>query len=130
GKSVIMGDSKSAKTPALLARFGEFVDRLGGNYITAKDVGITADDLRVIKTKTRHILGIDGEAGSSGDPSPATAWGVLHGMRACARHALKADSLRGVRVALQGLGSVSYFLLEHLFADGAQAIACDIDAAM
>jgi leucine dehydrogenase len=130
GKAVIMGDAKVAKTPALLERFGEFVERLGGHYVTAKDVGIGADDLRTIKSKTRHVLGIEGEVGSSGDPSPATAWGVYHGMRASAEKAFGTRSLKGLTVALQGLGSVSYYLLEHLAADGAKVIGCDIDQAV
>ena len=129
GKAVILGDAKTHKSPAMLARFGEFVDRLGGHYITAKDVGIGSDDLKQVKTRTAHVLGIDGEAGSSGDPSPATAWGVYHGMRATAEHVFKTKSLKGMKIALQGLGSVSYYLLEHLIADGAEVIGCDIDAA-
>jgi leucine dehydrogenase len=128
GKAVIIGNAK-AKSPAMLARFGEFVDRLGGTYVTAKDVGIGSEDLRQVKTRTRHVLGIDGEANSSGDPSPATAWGVYHGMLATARHAFKANSLKGMKVVLQGLGSVSYSLLEHLHKDGAEVIGCDIDQA-
>jgi leucine dehydrogenase len=130
GKAVIIGDAKIRKNPAMLQRFGEFVDRLGGHYITAKDVGIGSEDLKQVKTRTRHVLGIDGEANSSGDPSPATAWGVYHGMRAVAEHAFKAKSLKGVKIALQGLGSVSYYLLEHLMADGAEVIGCDIDQAV
>lgn len=129
GKAVIMGDAKTQKSPELLAKFGEFVDRLGGHYITAKDVGIGSDDLRIVKSKTPHVLGIDGEEGSSGDPSPATAWGVYHGMRAAAKKALGANSLKGMTVAMQGLGSVSYSLLEHLVAEGATVIGCDIDQA-
>jgi glutamate dehydrogenase/leucine dehydrogenase len=90
-------------------------------------VGIGSDDLRTVKTRTRHVLGIDGEPNSSGDPSPATAWGVYHGIKAAVKHAYKADSLKGMAIALQGLGSVSYYLLEHLYADGAQVVGCDID---
>jgi len=127
GKAVIIGDAKTAKTPELLKRYGEFVERLGGHYITAKDVGIGSDDLRIVKSKSRHVLGIEGEAGSSGDPSPATAWGVYHGMKAAAKHAYGASSLKGMRVALQGLGSVAYYLIEHLAAEGAEVIGCDID---
>ena len=127
GKAVIWGDAKTHKTPAMLRRFGELVERLGGNYITAKDVGIAAEDLKEVKTKTRHVLGIEGEPGSSGDPSPATAWGVYHGMKAAAKHGLGVNSLKGLQIALQGLGSVSYSLLEHLSADGARVIGCDID---
>jgi leucine dehydrogenase len=130
GKAIIWGDPKKDKSKAMLERFGEFVDRLGGNYITAKDVGIGAEDLRLIKNKTSHVLGIEGEKNSSGDPSPATAWGVYHGMKAAADFAFQAKSLKGLKVALQGLGSVSYYLLEHLAADGAKIVGCDIDPAM
>lgn len=130
GKAVIVGDAKTQKTPEMLKRYGEFVDRLGGHYITAKDVGINSDDLRVVKSKTQHVLGIDGEPGTSGDPSPATAWGVYHGMRAAAQATLGASSLKGMTIALQGLGSVSYYLLEHLVADGARIVGCDIDQAV
>jgi leucine dehydrogenase len=127
GKAVIVGDPKTAKTPALLERYGEFVNRLGGHYITAKDVGIGADDLRIVKSKTPHVLGIEGEPGSSGDPSPATAFGVYHGILASAQAAFGVKTLKGLRIALQGLGSVSYYLLEHLAAEGAEVVGCDID---
>jgi leucine dehydrogenase len=127
GKAVIIGDAKTQKTPEMLKRFGEFVERLGGHYITAKDVGIGSEDLRMVKTNTRHILGIDGEPGSSGDPSPATAWGVYHGMKAAAKHAFGSDNLKGLKIAVQGLGSVAYYMIENLIADGAEVIGCDID---
>jgi leucine dehydrogenase len=130
GKAVIWGDSKTQKTPALLKRFGEFVERLGGHYITAKDVGIGSEDLRLVKTKTKHVLGIDGERNSSGDPSPATAWGVYCGMKATAKHTFKTDSLSGMKIAIQGLGSVAYYLLDYLVAEGAKVVACDIDPAV
>jgi leucine dehydrogenase len=127
GKAVIVGPA-SAKTPALLHKFGEFVARQGGVYVTAKDVGIGSADLREIKTKTKHVLGIDGEKNSGGDPSPGTAWGVYHGMKATAKHAFGTDSLKGLTVAMQGLGAVSFGMLEHLAKEGARIIATDIDA--
>ncbi len=127
GKAVIMGDAKTQKNPAMLKRFGEYVNRLGGNYVTAKDVGIGSEDLKAIKTKTPHVLGIDGVEGSSGDPSPATAWGTYHGMKASAKAAFGSDSLKGLTVAVQGLGSVAYYLIEHLAAEGAKVIGCDVD---
>lgn len=129
GKAVIIGDAKTQKSPEMLKRFGEYVNRLGGNYITAKDVGIGSEDLRTVKSKTPHVLGIDGEAGSSGDPSPATAWGVYHGVKAAAQAAFGSSSLKGMKIAVQGLGSVAYYMIEHLKADGAEIIGCDIDSA-
>ncbi len=130
GKAVILGDPRGIKAPGLLERFGEYVDRFGGVYITAKDVGIGAEDLRRVKTKTPHVLGIEGDQNSSGDPSPATAWGVYHGLQACAKFAFQTDSLKGIKIALQGLGSVSYYLLEYLIAEGADVIGCDINSEM
>ena len=128
GKAVIMGDAKSAtKNRAMLERFGEYIDRLGGNYVTAKDVGISSEDLAIVKTRTKHVLGIDGEPGSSGDPSPATAWGVYHGMKSCAKHAFGNASLKDLKIVVQGLGSVAYYMIEHLLAEGAKVIACDVD---
>lgn len=61
-KAVIIGDSTKIKTPALLKRFGQFVERLNGVYITAKDVGINGEDLKVILGQTKHVLGIEGVA--------------------------------------------------------------------
>lgn len=129
GKAVIWGDAKKDKSPAFLQKFGEMVDRLNGVYVTAKDVGIGSPDLIEIKKKTKHVLGIDGVAGSSGDPSPATAWGVYHGIRACAEKAFGTASLKGLKIAMQGLGSVNYNLLEHLSKEGAVITGCDIDSA-
>ena len=126
GKSVIIGDS-SKKTPEMLARFGEFVESLGGRYVTAKDVGINASDLKTIKTKTQHVLGIEGEENSSGDPSPVTAWGVFNGMKACSKKVFGKRSLEGLTISLQGLGSVNYYLAKHLKEEGAKLIGCDIN---
>ncbi len=126
GKSVIIGDPAN-KTPEMLARFGEFVEELGGRYVTAKDVGINSDDLKQMKTKTTNILGVAGEENSSGDPSPVTAWGVFNGMKACANKAFGSRSLEGKKVSLQGLGAVNYYLAKHLHDDGAKLIGCDIN---
>lgn len=126
GKSIIIGDT-SQKTPELLKRFGDFVETLKGHYITAKDVGIDSSDLKVIKSRTSHILGIAGEANSSGDPSPVTAWGVYNGMLACAEKAFGGKSLKGLHVTLQGLGAVNYHLLKYLQQEGAMVSACDIN---
>ncbi len=127
GKSIIIGDT-SQKTPELLKRFGDFVETLKGHYITAKDVGIDSSDLKVIKSRTSHILGIAGEANSSGDPSPVTAWGVYNGLLACAEKAFGGKSLKGIHIALQGLGAVNFHLLKYLHEEGAKVTACDINS--
>lgn len=128
-KAVIIGDPKTTKTPALLKRYAEFVKGLNGRYITAKDVGINGKDLQYIHQFTSHVLGIEGDPKSSGDPSPLTAWGTYNGMKACAKHLWGDASLKGKTIAVQGLGYVAYFLIDYLVKEGAQIIAADVDSA-
>ena len=127
GKAVIIGDAKKDKSPALFEAFGRFVDSLGGRYITAEDVGISPADLEHARRATRHVVGI--AEGGSGDPSPATAWGVFHGIRAAVRYKLGKDDLGGVTVAMQGLGHVGWHVAQHLRKADAKLIVTDIDQA-
>ncbi|MBE3575952.1 MAG: Glu/Leu/Phe/Val dehydrogenase [Firmicutes bacterium] len=126
GKAVIMGDPKTGKSEALLRAFGRFVQGLGGRYITAEDVGVSVADMDIVHMETDFITGVSG-GNSSGDPSPVTAYGVWHGIKACAHKAWGSDSLAGKTVALQGLGHVGYELAKLLKKDGVRLVVTDID---
>ena len=127
GKAVVIGDANHIKTPALLAALGRAIDRLGGRYITAEDVGTSPADMAQVAQATRFVTGISRD-GSGGDPSPYTARGVYHGIRAAVRHRLGADSLAGIHVAVQGLGHVGAALSQALFDAGARLTLTDIDS--
>jgi len=128
GKAVIIGDPKRAKSEELLRAYGRFVASLGGRYITAEDVGTSRDDMDLIRRETRFVTGVSPSMGGSGDPSPITAYGVYLSMLACAEDTWHEHSLRGRRVAVQGLGKVGYALVKLLVEDGgATVIASDID---
>ena len=118
GKGVIIADP-SMKTEAMFEAFGEAVNNLGGDYITAEDVNTTCDDAMVMLRKTNHICGLPM---NSGDPSPFTARGVWQGIRATAKVALGRDDLEGLTIAVQGLGKVGYDLCRHLHESGAKLI--------
>jgi leucine dehydrogenase len=126
-KAVILGDPKSDKTEILLRSFGRFVDSLGGDYITAEDVGTDTADMEIIAGETRWVTGLPEDRGGSGDPSPVTARGVLHGLRASAQWIWGTPTLAGKRVAIQGLGSVGGHLAGYLADEGAQLVGCDLD---
>lgn len=127
GKSVILADPARPKTPALLRAMGRAVDSLGGLYTVAEDVGISLAEVETMAETTRHVAGI--RAGGAGDPSPATAFGVFTGLRAAVRHGLGRSDLEGLRVAVQGLGSVGFELCRLLHGAGARLIVADLDAA-
>ncbi len=123
GKAVLMGNSRHDKSPSMLRAFGRMVDSLGGRYITGEDVGITVEDMAVVAAETRHVGGL---AGGSGDPSPVTAAGVFHGIRAALHHRYGSDDLHGVRIAVQGLGHVGTHLCRMLHAAGAELVVTDV----
>jgi len=121
GKGVIIADP-SQKTEAMFEAFGEAVNNLGGDYITAEDVNTDCDDALIMMRKTKHICGLPM---NSGDPSPFTARGVWQGIRATAKVALGADSLEGLTIAVQGLGKVGYDLCRLLHESGAKLIVAN-----
>ncbi|MDP2871318.1 MAG: Glu/Leu/Phe/Val dehydrogenase [Bacillota bacterium] len=125
GKSVIIGDPRTQKSEALLRAFGRFVQSLQGRYWTAEDVGTGVEDMEVIRQETDYVAGTAGEGGG-GDPSPATAYGVFQGMRACLKEISGQDSLSGRVVALQGVGHVGMSLARLLHQAGARLIVSDI----
>ncbi len=123
GKSVIIADSRTDKSAALLRAFGRCVDALGGRYIVAEDVGTSVDDMAVVHSVTRHVAGLV-------DPSPVTAYGVFSGIKAAARHKLARDGLAGLKVAVQGVGHVGRALCGYLREAGAELFVTDIDPAL
>jgi leucine dehydrogenase len=124
GKSVILGDARTMKSEALFRAMGRFVDSLGGRYIAAEDVGIGVADVQVMAKETDHVAGTP-EKGS-GDPSPATAYGVFVALEAAVALHYGRPDLKGCRVAVQGLGAVGYHLAERLAAAGAELLVTDI----
>jgi leucine dehydrogenase len=126
GKSVIIGDPRRAKTPALLRAMGRAVEALGGRYIVADDIGTTLEDLVLMREVTSHTAAATAAAQA---PLAATAYGVLMAIRAAVRQATGRDRLEGLRVGVQGLGNVGRPLAEDLHAAGAELVVADLDPA-
>lgn len=125
GKSIIIGDNKTPDREKLFRAHGRFVERLGGRYITAEDVGTSPADMQLIALETSYVGGL---AGKGGDPSPWTGLGVFRAMQAAAHHRWGTEELRGRRVAIQGCGNVGYNLAKLLHDAGAHLIISDVDA--
>ena len=127
GKTVIIGDPRKDKNEEMFRAFGRYIQGLNGRYITAEDVGTTVEDMDLIHEETDFVTGISPAFGSSGNPSPVTAYGVYRGMKAAAKEAFGTDSLEGKVVAVQGVGNVAYNLCRHLHEEGAKLIVTDIN---
>jgi leucine dehydrogenase len=110
----------------LFKKLGECLNFLAGRYITAEDMGTSVSDMMWIKSVSRHVAGTDPKSGGAGDPSPWTALGVFHATRAAVERVFSsAPSLQGKRVAVQGVGHVGMYLVEHLTKAGAKVTVAD-----
>ena len=110
-----------------MRKFGQYVDSLGGNYITAEDVGMNIEDMKYVREETRYVTGIPESMGGSGDPSPVTAFGVYMAMKASAKYKWGSDKLVGRKIVVQGVGHVGENLVRHLIDEGADVIINDIN---
>ena len=128
GKAVIIGDPKSDKSEELFRSFGRFIEGLGGRYITAEDVGTSIKDMDHVRMETKYVTGISKSLGGSGDPSLLTSFGTYLGIKASVKFKYKKDSLDGLSIVVQGLGSVGMELVKYLSHDGMKIFAYDIDS--
>jgi len=131
GKAVILAnDAARTKTPAMISAFARAVNGLCGHYVTAEDVGMNVDDMVAISKETSYVAGLPVPEGAvGGDPGPHTSYGVFLGIKAAVKHKLGKDSLAGLRIAMQGAGSVAGGVARRAAAEGARLHIADIDSA-
>ena len=129
GKAVIIGDPSKDKSEALFRAFGQFVDSLGGRYITAEDVGIDVSDMEYVYRETQFVTGVHQVHGGSGDPSPFTAYGTLQGLMATLNRKFGDEEVGKYSYAVQGLGHVGMEFAKLLKERGAKIFVTDINQA-
>jgi leucine dehydrogenase len=127
GKAVIIGNPQTDKTRARMLAMGDFVDSLGGRYITAEDSGTSVVDMKVIAERSSYVSGVIATGQFGGDPSPYTAQGVFVGIGAALAYRRCSDDMRGIRVAVQGAGAVGRHLIAKLIAAGATVFVADVN---
>ena|SRR3990167_1064128 len=125
-KAVLIKPKVIKDREAYFEKFGEFVNDLGGRYITAMDSGTNMADMDIILRRTPYVtctstLGIDS------DPSPFTALGVRRAIEAAIKFKMNRDTLDGIHVAIQGVGHVGYYLTKELVEKGARVTIADIN---
>ncbi len=126
GKAVIIGDPRKIKSERLWRAFGRIIDSLQGRYITAEDVGTSHLDMEQIRLETRWVTGVPKEEGGSGDPSPATARGLMRALEAVSKHLWDTQDISGRKVAVQGVGKVGSNYVERLVNAGCEVVVADV----
>jgi leucine dehydrogenase len=126
GKTVILGDPKTQKSDELFQALGSFVETLKGRYYTGTDVGTVGMDFVSAHKQSEYLVGLPEEYGGSGNSAIITAYGVWKGIKATAKEAFGSDNLKGLTIAVQGLGKVGFDLLGRLHEEGCKLIVSDI----
>lgn len=127
GKAVIIKPKGAFDRRQLFLQFGEFIESLGGRYITAIDSGSTLDDMDTLHEKTNYVASLSKQ---NGEPSYCTATGVLKGIEAAVKFKLNKDSLADLHIAIQGIGKVGYALATYLHEMGAKLTVSDVNEAI
>lgn len=122
GKAVIAAESLAEGRKFLHEAMSYAVEYLNGTYIIAEDMGVSCDDLDPVREITRHVVRKE-----QGDPGPVTAEGVFISMKSAWNWLTGSDSLKGVKIIVQGLGSVGGSLVRLLYEEGADLVVNDID---
>lgn len=126
GKACIIADPKITEgRKELFEAFAKGLNNLGGRYITAEDMGTSAEDMQTIKQISKCVVGFPHEFGGSGDPSPWTAMGVLNGILAACERRYGSNEISGKIVVVQGVGSVGLHLAKLLKEKGCELIISD-----
>ncbi len=111
GKTVLMGDAEKVKSEGYFRGLGRYVQSLNGRYITAEDINVHAKDLDFVNMETDYVVGLQHK---SGNPSPMTALGVFHGIRASLQEVFGSSDIEGKTFSVQGVGQTGDYLIGYL----------------
>lgn len=125
-KAVLIKPKVIKDKEAYFEKFGEFINELGGRYITAVDSGTSPLEMDIISRRTSYVT-CTTQSGFESDPSPLTALGVRRAIEAAVKFKLHRDSLEGIHVAIQGAGHVGYLLAKELKEMGAKLTIADVN---
>jgi glutamate dehydrogenase/leucine dehydrogenase len=115
GAKAVMVDHPGLDRSGAYAAFGDFVAGLEGRYVCGPDLGTNAEDLEVMRRRTRHVNARDNRPGFT------TAQGVANALAAARDHVGERRTVElptSPTVLIEGLGSVGAALARRLVADG------------
>ncbi len=130
GKAVIAipADLDPQERVKLLRRYGSFVRKHKGLFLTGPDLGTSSADMDIIaETGDPYIFARTPAGGGAGNPGPFTALGVFASMQVIANRLFDDSTLGGKRVLVQGVGSVGRELIELLRQAGSEVLFSDVE---
>ena len=129
GKSVIIADPNAPGKRERLKAFCGFVQKLGGQYWTAVDMGVGNEDVLFMDQHCDYVFAKVNKEKGRGATSYYTSMGGFVSIKAAVAHQFKTNDRKGLRVAIQGVGATGMYLGEMLHEAGAELVVTDIHEA-
>ena len=128
GKAVIILPPLVKVSKELVQAFAKKINKLNGLYITAADMGTNTQHMLWINKITKYVAGLDFSQKDFGDPAYTTAYGVLLGMKSLVNKLHGNDNLSNLKIVIQGVGKVGYYLCKELADRGVNLYVSDINS--
>lgn len=107
-KAVIFAKESTQKSEGLFKAYTDEVNKLHGMFVTGADIGISPDDVAVMRQYSEHIVGVHI------DPVKYTVQGILDALYVTLGHVYKTKDISDRTFAVQGLGKIGATLVETL----------------
>lgn len=126
GKGVIIGDPKKDKNPTLLKTYARLItEYFGSRFTTGTDVGLTDEDVKLMRRESPYFLGVIAEDKLNG--SKMASLGVFYSIQGVLEVATGSGEIKGKSFAIKGLGKTGMELARLLTEKGAKIFAAEID---
>ena len=120
-KAVIVAEGKIKNRREFLKAYSKKVNLLGGHFITGADVGISRDDVIMMRRFSRYFVGVNV------DPVKYTGLGLFYSIQACLKEVYGKESLEGKSFAIQGVGKIGGELLRLIYNHSHNIYVSDVD---
>ena len=121
GGKAVLNLKNVKKTPDLYQSYGEAVEFLKGQYLTAGDVNTFKEDLIECSKVTKYVYGINVET------SGPTSRGLFYAMKLTNNFINNSDDLKNVHISISGVGKVGGKLAKLLAKAGSKITAASIN---
>ena len=121
GGKAVLNLSHTKKTPELYQSYAEAVNFLKGEYLTAGDVNTFKEDLIECSKVTKYVYGINVET------SAPTSRGIFNSIRSTNNFINSNNDIKGIHVAISGVGKVGGKLAKLLAKAGARITVASIN---
>jgi len=122
---VLLGNPDKVKSEMYFRALGVFLNRWNGKLFMSISKGVSYKDLNYVRRESEYILGMEESHGGLGKIYVNRAKGMIKGFKAIAKYKLKTNSLKGLKIVVQGIGDLGSELVKQLIIEEADITITD-----